>query len=100
MISMSTNSLFVDQVRWASPVIMAQACVSCHNTHPESLKRDWKVGDVRGLQEVTISQPIIGNIFAFNYLLAYFGLVALVGLIFIALQTAAAESHSGHEHGA
>jgi adenylate cyclase len=85
-ISMSSNSLFVDQVRWVSPVIMAQACVSCHNVHPESLKRDWKVGDVRALQEVTIGQPIIGNIFAFNYLLTYFALVAVVGLIFIALQ--------------
>src|ERR1700689_4155926 len=86
MISMSSNSLLVDQVRWVSPVTMAQACVSCHNAHPESLKRDWKVGDVRALQEVTIAQPIIGNIFAFNYLLAYFALVALVGFIFIALQ--------------
>ncbi len=86
MISHSSNSPFVDQVRWVAPVIMAQACVSCHNTHPESLKRDWKVGDVRGLQEITISQPIIGNIFAFNYLLAYFALVALAGFVFIALQ--------------
>ena len=48
MISTSSNSAFVDQVRWVAPVIMAQACVSCHNAHPESLKRDWKVGDVRG----------------------------------------------------
>jgi adenylate cyclase len=85
-ISTSSDSAFVDQVRWVAPVIMAQPCVSCHNAHPESVKRDWKVGDVRGLQEVTITQPIIGNIFAFNYLLAYFALVALVGLIFIALQ--------------
>jgi adenylate cyclase len=85
-ISTSSDSAFVDQVRWVAPVIMAQSCVSCHNAHPESVKRDWKVGDVRGLQEVTITQPIIGNIFAFNYLLAYFALVALVGLIFIALQ--------------
>ena len=52
MISMSSNSPLVDQVRWVSPVIMAQACVSCHNAHPESLKHDWKVGDVRGLQEL------------------------------------------------
>ena len=63
-----------------------QACVSCHNSHPQSPKRDWKVGDVRGLQEVTIAQPIAGNIFAFNYFLAYFALVAAVGFIFIALQ--------------
>jgi adenylate cyclase len=86
VISISSSSPFVDQVRWVSPVIMAQACVSCHNTDPESPKRDWKVGDVRGLQEVTITQPIVGNIFALNYLLAYFALVALVGFIFIALQ--------------
>jgi adenylate cyclase len=86
MISNSSNSLFVDRVRWVAPVIMAQTCVSCHNAHPESQKRDWKVGDVRGMQEVTITQPIAGNIFAFNYLLGYFGLVALVGFLFIALQ--------------
>ena len=85
-ISSSENSPFIDRVRWVAPVIMSQACVTCHNTHPESPKRDWKVGDVRGLQEVTISQPIIGNVFAFNYLLAYFALVAVVGFTFIALQ--------------
>ena len=70
--SSMSNSLFVDQVRLVAPVIMAAACVGCHNTHPESPKRDWKVGDVRGLQEVTITQPISGNMFAFKYLLAYF----------------------------
>jgi adenylate cyclase len=86
MLSASSSSLFVDRVRWVAPVIMAQTCVSCHNAHPESPKRDWKVGDVRGIQEVTITQPIVGNIFAFNYLLAYFALVALVGFIFIVLQ--------------
>ena len=51
---------------------MGAACVNCHNTHPESPKRDWKVGDVRGIQEVTITQPIAANIFSFKYLLAYF----------------------------
>ena len=34
---------------------MGAACVSCHNAHPESPKHDWKVGDVRGIQEVTIT---------------------------------------------
>jgi adenylate cyclase len=85
-ISEASNSLFTDRVRLIAPVIMEQACVSCHNAHPESPKRDWKVGDVRGLQEVSISQPIAGNIFAFNYLLAYFVLVAAVGALFIAMQ--------------
>jgi class 3 adenylate cyclase len=95
MISTSSNSLFVDRVRWIAPVIMAQACVSCHNAHPESPKRDWKVGDVRGLQEVTITQPIVDDIFSFNYLLIYFALVALVGFIFIALQRRQAATIQG-----
>jgi adenylate cyclase len=78
------NSLFVDRVRPAAPVLMAAACVACHNSHPDSQKRDWKVGDVHSLQEVIISQPIGGDLFAFKYLLAYFFLVAAVGLLFIA----------------
>src|SRR5271156_5446163 len=81
-----SGSLFVDRVSLVAPVIMAAACVACHNAHPESPKRDWKVGDVRGIQEVSITQPIGGDIFAFKYLLAYFFLVAAVGFLFIALQ--------------
>jgi adenylate cyclase len=82
----NSNSLFVDRVRLVAPVVMAAACVACHDSHPDSPKRDWKVGDIRGLQEVTITQPIGGDLFAFRYLLAYFFLVAAVGLLFIALQ--------------
>ena len=66
--------VFSDQVRLIAPVIMGEACVSCHNSHPKSPKTDWKVGDVRGIQEIAITQPIGNNIFAFKYLLAYFSL--------------------------
>src|SRR5262249_19701862 len=31
-----------------------QTCVNCHNTHPESPKRGWKLGDVRGALEVIL----------------------------------------------
>ncbi len=31
---------------------MDASCVACHNSNPQSPKRDWKVGDVRGLIEV------------------------------------------------
>jgi adenylate cyclase len=86
VLSSDSSSLFMDRVRLVAPVIMAAACVACHNAHPESSKRDWKVGDVRGLQEVSITQPIGGDLFAFKYLLAYFFLVALTGFLFIALQ--------------
>ena len=89
------SSVFSDSVRLIGPVIMDQPCVNCHNSHPESPKTDWKVGDVRGIQEVSISQPIAGNIFAFKYLLAYFGLTAAVGTLFITMQQRQAATISG-----
>jgi len=33
--------------------MVVQACVNCHNTSAESPKKDWKLGDVRGVLEVT-----------------------------------------------
>lgn len=44
-----------DQVRLAIPVRMEATCVGCHNGHPQSPRNDWKVGDVRGLQDVTVA---------------------------------------------
>ncbi|MET3892501.1 methyl-accepting chemotaxis protein [Bosea sp. OAE506] len=35
---------------------MTQSCVNCHNSHPDSPIRLWKVGDVRGIIE--IRQPL------------------------------------------
>ena len=32
---------------------MKPSCVTCHNTHPDSPKRDWQEGDVRGVLEIT-----------------------------------------------
>ena len=31
---------------------MDASCVACHNSNPQSPKRDWKIGDVRGIIEV------------------------------------------------
>jgi len=88
-------SPFSDRVRLVAPIILGAACVSCHNTHPDSPKRDWKVGDVRGIQEVTISRPIAGNIFSFKYLLSYFVITATVGFGFISLQRRQAQVIAG-----
>jgi class 3 adenylate cyclase len=79
-------SVFNDRVRLIAPVIMGPACVNCHNAHAESPKRDWKVGDVRGIQELTISQALANNIFSFKYLLAYFVFMAASGVSFIGMQ--------------
>ncbi|HEB95468.1 MAG TPA: methyl-accepting chemotaxis protein [Sedimenticola thiotaurini] len=32
--------------------MVAQACVGCHNSRPDTPKNDWKLGDVRGVLEV------------------------------------------------
>src|SRR5258706_6830759 len=82
----AASSLFSDSVRLIAPIIMGPACVSCHNTHPERPKHDWKAADVRGIQEVAITQPIAANIFSFKYLLAYFALAAISGVSFVAMQ--------------
>ena len=42
--------------RYAEAVVMGQSCVDCHNTLPDSPKKDWKVGDVRGA--IAVSQPV------------------------------------------
>ncbi len=45
----------VPSVRYASAdVMVGQNCVNCHNTHPDSPKKDWKLGDVRGALEVVV----------------------------------------------
>jgi adenylate cyclase len=81
-----SESLFADRVRLVAPILMGPTCVTCHNTHPDSPKRDWKVGDVRGIQEIAISQPLATNLFSFKYLLLYFFFTAGVGFSFIMLQ--------------
>jgi len=76
---------FVDEndesvLHFASPVRMQQGCVDCHNSHPDSPKRDWKLGDVRGVQIVELPTSNIGV--SFNHEIAWliaFLLTASVG---------------------
>ncbi len=39
-------------LRYATARLMQESCVHCHNNHPQSLKKDWQVGDVRGVLEI------------------------------------------------
>jgi len=66
--------------RLATPVRMRQACVSCHNSHPDSPKRDWQVGDVRGIQEVTVRNTGAAGMGQLGFLVGYAGLVGLVSV--------------------
>jgi tRNA A-37 threonylcarbamoyl transferase component Bud32 len=40
-------------LRYAVARRMKASCLKCHNTHPDSPKRDWREGDVRGVLAVT-----------------------------------------------
>lgn len=44
----------IASLRYAEADIMKPSCISCHNTHPDSPKTDWKTGDVRGIFEITV----------------------------------------------
>jgi PAS domain S-box-containing protein len=46
-----------------------QSCVDCHNSHPDSPKRDWKLNDVRGVLEVI--RPLDQNVAATHTALLY-----------------------------
>lgn len=49
------NSQGGSDIRLAIPVRMEAGCVACHNGHPSSPVRTWAVGDVRGIQEVSVA---------------------------------------------
>lgn len=41
-------------LHYAAPIRMEEVCVDCHNTHPDSVKTDWSIGDLRGVQIIEI----------------------------------------------
>lgn len=38
---------------------VSEACVTCHNEHPSSPKRDWKLGDIMGATTWTYPRPFV-----------------------------------------
>jgi len=82
----ATEGTWSPTVRLASPIRMTAACVSCHNSHPDSPKKDWKVGDIRGIQAVAVTQPLSQGSTGFHYLFAYFAVALATGVTFIVQQ--------------
>jgi hypothetical protein len=61
-------------LRYATARRMEETCVRCHNGHPDSPKKDWKVGDVPGLRGTfLLMTAICGS------LLGLSGVVLIVG---------------------
>jgi len=74
--------------------MVAEACVSCHNSHPDSPKTDWAMDDVRGVLEVATvidSQLAAGTAFSNKLIIA----AILGGLLLIVVCVLAARSVSG-----
>jgi PAS domain S-box-containing protein len=65
------------RVRLAVPVRMEAACVACHNNHPNSPVRTWQVGDVRGIQDISVDMSLAeqtdDTLFLSLYLLFFTG---------------------------
>ena len=75
-------------LRYATADIMRPACVTCHNKHPQSPKRDWKVGDLVGVLEISIPMCVSMKTImdAFDYLLVCFiigGIIMLTTVIWV-----------------
>ncbi|MBL8473494.1 MAG: DUF3365 domain-containing protein [Rhodocyclaceae bacterium] len=68
--------------------LVAEACVNCHNSHPDSPRRDWKLGDVRGVLEVqqdVTDALAAGNALARNIALGVIATGILVGVVFLVI---------------
>ncbi|MES2947595.1 MAG: methyl-accepting chemotaxis protein [Pseudomonadota bacterium] len=77
-------------VRYAVADIMAEGCVACHNSNPMSPKKDWKVGDVRGIVEVVVPVTDVDHAIAKSTMitlaLSLAGLFAMATIIWLLLQ--------------
>ena len=75
--------------------MQGQSCVACHNSHPDTPKVGWKIGDVRGVMEVrTPIQTVVARNDAMIASLEWYSVV-IVGLIIVLFggQTAIVRRH-------
>jgi signal transduction histidine kinase len=64
---------------------MGETCVACHNSHPLSPRTNWKVGDIRGVQQITLPLANVGTSFLPDMRKSafYIGIFTFAGLILI-----------------
>jgi len=73
-------------LRYAAARVMEASCVACHNSHKDSTRKDWKVGDVRGVLEIV--RPLDQDILraqtslrdTFVYMLALSALLVILAI--------------------
>ena len=70
-------------VRYAVADVMGESCVACHNSHAESPKQDWAVGDVRGVLEILL--PVEAAQSGITQGIGILGLIIASGLAMLAI---------------
>jgi len=86
-------------LRYAIADQLRAECVGCHNTHPDTPKNDWKIGDVRGVLEISLpmtqiisrSQAELSQLF---YILLGTVSAAFVALTFVTIRIQQASSET------
>jgi class 3 adenylate cyclase len=77
-------------LRYAKAILMQESCIACHSTHPDSTKRDWKVGEVRGVRSVTLPLDAASQVAHRGWAMTLAVMVALalvgLGLIFMVVE--------------
>jgi len=77
-----------------SDKMVAKGCVSCHNSHAASPKTDWKLGDVRGVLEVsTVITPQLAAGAAISQKMVLFAI--FIGVVLTIISYLGAKSVTG-----
>ena len=70
-------------VRYVTAEVMKEGCVACHNSHGDSPKLDWKVGDVRGGIEVIVPvDDVDASMAAATMYVLIFAVVGIAVIVF------------------
>lgn len=78
----------------SADVMAAQGCVDCHNAHPDTPKNDWKLGDVRGVLEVTknIEAQLTAGEDLGNLIIL---ILVVIGIVLVAVSTLSSRRAAG-----
>lgn len=77
-------------IRYFKADVMGPVCVECHNSNPDSPKKDWRVGDVRGAVEVIapvdeVDQRLQAGVVNLGFIVAA-GAIAIVSVSHFAIK--------------
>ncbi|MEM8642548.1 MAG: adenylate/guanylate cyclase domain-containing protein [Cyanobacteria bacterium P01_G01_bin.54] len=76
------------EYHYAQADVMKPSCIDCHNRHPDSPKRDWQVGDVRGVLHLaqplnTVTAEVSRGLRETFVVLGGLGVLAIVGITLV-----------------